>query len=102
MQKQTVGLSSKLIGTLIGACGAQLVAFVVNLISSGEFDRTEAAQLVGLALTAVFGVIVGYIAQPDQQALKPVDGGEQGQGLVEILLVLLIVLVVLVVLFRFL
>jgi hypothetical protein len=38
----------------------QIVAFLVNLIASGDFDRTELAQLVGLALTAV----VGYFASP--------------------------------------
>lgn len=34
---------------------AQLVAVLVNLIASGDFDRTELAQIVGAGLTALFG-----------------------------------------------
>jgi hypothetical protein len=45
---------------------AQIIAFLVNLIASGEFNRTELAQLVGLALTAV----VGYLASPGDVAVN--------------------------------
>lgn len=38
----------------------QLAALIVSLIASGEFDRTELAQLVGVALTA----LIGYMASP--------------------------------------
>lgn len=38
---------------------AQLVAFLVNLIASGAFDRTELAQIAGAGLTAFFGFLAG-------------------------------------------
>ena len=53
---RTVGISPKVWAPV----AAQVIAFIVNLIASAEFDRTEAAQLVGVALTA----LVGYLADP--------------------------------------
>lgn len=49
---KTVGLSKK----IIAAAGAQFVALVVNLIASGQFDRVEWAQVVGIVLTTVLGI----------------------------------------------
>lgn len=66
--QRTVGLSNKVAKTLWGACGAQFTALVVNLVATGAFDRVEAAQLVGVALTAVGGLVAGYRAAPDEQA----------------------------------
>ena len=53
---KTVGISPKVWAPV----ALQVIVFVVNLIASGEFDRTEVAQLTGVALTAV----VGYLAGP--------------------------------------
>jgi hypothetical protein len=64
---RTQGLSRKLAATLAGAVGAQLVAFAVNWIQSGQFDRVELAQLVGVAGTVALGTITGYLAQPDRR-----------------------------------
>jgi hypothetical protein len=47
----TIGLSPK----VLRPAAVQAVALVVNLIASGEFSRTELAQVVALALTAVIG-----------------------------------------------
>lgn len=74
----TVGLSNKLVKTLIAACGAQLVALIVQVIATGEFDRVALAQLVGVAVTALFGFVGGYAAAPDAVAFDPsvhVPGG---------------------------
>jgi hypothetical protein len=71
MTKKTKGFSNKLIATLWGADGAQITAFLVNWISSGEFDRVELAQLVGVVLTTVFGVVAGYVGKPDDQEVVP-------------------------------
>lgn len=70
-KRRTAGLSNKVAKTLWGACGAQAVALVTNLIATGQFDRVELAQLVGVAATAVGGLIVGYAAQPDEQQDVP-------------------------------
>jgi hypothetical protein len=67
---RTQGLSRKLTATLIGAVGTQVIAFVVNLLASGEFNRTELAQIVGIGLTAAFGTVAGYLSQPDKQVRK--------------------------------
>lgn len=64
---RTDGFSNKVAKTLWGACGAQATALLVNLIATGTFDRVELAQLVGVALTAAGGVLVGYQAAPDRQ-----------------------------------
>lgn len=66
-KRRTVGLSNKVAKTLWGACGAQAVALVTNLIATGQFDRVEVAQLVGVAATAVGGLLAGYRAEPDEQ-----------------------------------
>jgi hypothetical protein len=71
MTKKTKGISSKLLATLWGAAGAQTVAFVVNWISSGEFDRVELAQLIGVALTVGLGGLAGYLGKPDSQEVVP-------------------------------
>lgn len=64
--RETVGISNKLVATLYGAVGPQVIAMFVNFIASGAFDRTEAAQLLGIALTAVCGFLLGYSAEADQ------------------------------------
>lgn len=66
-KRRTRGLSNKVVATLAGACGAQTVAFVTNWIASGDLDRVGLSQLVGLALTALFGLAAGYRAEPDEQ-----------------------------------
>lgn len=68
---RTVGFSHKVLATVIGAVSAQLVAFVVALVATGEFDRVALGQLVGVALTAVFGVLVGYQASPSDTEFDP-------------------------------
>jgi hypothetical protein len=68
---RTDGLSRKLLSAVVAAVGTQVVALLVNLISTGKFDKVEAAQLVGIALTAVFGVLAGYLSQPDKQTTAP-------------------------------
>lgn len=77
---------------------ALLITFVVNLIASGEFDRTEIAQLVGAVLTAV----VGYLAGPGDVEYDAISAGgvDSGQTVVEALLIVFLVLVVLIVVFR--
>jgi hypothetical protein len=50
---QTIGFSKK----VLAAVGAQTVALIVNFIASGEFDRVEVAQVVGLGLTAALGYV---------------------------------------------
>jgi len=64
---RTRGLSRKVIATLAGACGAQTVAFVTTWIATGALDRVGLSQLVGVALTALFGLAAGYRAAPDEQ-----------------------------------
>lgn len=66
-KRRTAGLSNKVAKTLWGACGAQAVAFLVSLIATGQFDRVELAQLVGVAATAAGGLLAGYAASPDKQ-----------------------------------
>lgn len=66
-KRRTAGLSNKVAKTLWGACGAQATVLVVNLISTGQFDRVELAQLVGVAATAVGGLVAGFAASPDTQ-----------------------------------
>ena len=68
---QTVGISNKLIKTLLGAVSAQLVALAVQVIATGQFDRVALAQLVGAGLTAVFGFVLGYQASPDPVTFDP-------------------------------
>lgn len=75
---RTVGTSNKLIATLVGAVGAQLVALIVQVAATGEFDRTAWAQLGGAALTVVLGFVSGYRAGPDDVGFDPsvnVPGG---------------------------
>lgn len=75
---RTQGTSGKLLATLYGAVGAQLVALLVVLAASGEFDRAAWAQLGGVALTAVGGFVFGYRAEPDAVTFDPmvnVPGG---------------------------
>lgn len=67
MKTVTSGLSNKVAKTLWGACGVQLIALATNLIATGAFDRVELAQLVGVAATAVGGLLLGYTAAPDEQ-----------------------------------
>jgi hypothetical protein len=64
---RTVGISRKLLAAVWGACGAQAIALVTNLIASGQFDRVELAQVIGVAATAAGGVLAGYWAAPDSQ-----------------------------------
>lgn len=75
---RTVGFSNKVFVTVLAAVSTQLVAFVVNLVATGVFDRVAAAQLVGVGLTAVFGVLAGYQAAPSETVFDPaieVPGG---------------------------
>ena len=72
---RTVGISRKLVGTLVGAIAAPTIAFVVNWISSGQFDRVELSQLVQIVLTAVFGAVTGYLSQPDTVTHAPEKAG---------------------------
>lgn len=73
---------------------ALLVTFVVNLIASGEFDRTELAQLIGAAMTAV----VGYLAAPGDIGFDAIPGGgEAGQTHDPLYLLVLVVVVILIV-----
>ena len=53
---RTRGISPKVWAPVAGL----VATFVVNLIASGEFDRTELAQLVAVGLSAV----IGYFASP--------------------------------------
>lgn len=69
---KTIGFSGKMLATIAAACGAQFVLFIANLIASGEFDRTELATLVSMALTAVFGFVSGYAKAPDTVAPEQV------------------------------
>jgi hypothetical protein len=48
----------------------QVVALLVNWIATGEFDRVELAQVIGVALTA----IVGYLASPGTVE-RPAENG---------------------------
>lgn len=66
---KTIGFSKKVLATVATAVGAQLAAFVVSWIASGELDRTELASLVGAALTAGLGVAAGYYAPPNEVAI---------------------------------
>jgi hypothetical protein len=70
----TDGFSNKVAKTLWGACGAQATALLVNYLASGVFDRVELAQLVGVALTALGGLVAGYAAAPDEQEDAPAAG----------------------------
>jgi hypothetical protein len=71
----TDGFSNKVAKTLWGACGAQATALLVNYVASGgSFDRVELAQLVGVALTALGGLVAGYRAAPDEQEDAPAAG----------------------------
>lgn len=70
MKKKTVGFSGKMIATVVAACGAQIVALVVSLVATGNFSRTELAQVVSVVLTAVFGFVAGYAQEPDVVATK--------------------------------
>lgn len=104
---RTLGISPKVfVPSLL-----QLIGILVNWIASGEFDRTELAQVVGLALTAVVGYLVppGDVAgvnygPPSDDALSPdVERklrAQSGYGLIEALLAMFLVLVILVVLIR--
>jgi hypothetical protein len=71
----TIGFSKKVAATLAAACGAQLIALLVQWISTGAFDRVELAQLVGAGLTALFGVIAGYKAPPNDVTYDALPGG---------------------------
>lgn len=62
MKLRTVGFSKKVLATVLAACGGQLIAFCTTLLATGSFDRVEAAQLLGVALTAALGVVAGYAA----------------------------------------
>lgn len=63
---ETVGFSKKVLATVLAAAGAQLVALLVNLISTGAFDRVEVGQLVGVVMTAVLGTAAGWLAPPNE------------------------------------
>lgn len=60
MKLRTQGISNKLINTLYGAIGAQLTALLVTLAATGEFDRLQWAQIAGLAITAVAGIVSNH------------------------------------------
>ena len=68
MELQTIGFSKKVLATVLTACGAQAVALIVNWISTEEFNRTEWAGLIGIALTATLGTLAGYLAKPNPVA----------------------------------
>lgn len=70
---RTDGTSGKLLATLYGAIGAQLIALLVVVAASGEFDRAAWAQLGGAALTAIGGFVFGYRAEPDIVTYDPVE-----------------------------
>jgi hypothetical protein len=72
---QTIGFSKKVAAAVITACGAQLIALVVQVVATGEFDRVAAAQLVGVALTAVLGTYAGYQAPPNDVQVDAIPGG---------------------------
>lgn len=75
---KTTGISNKLLQTLLGACGAQVIALLVTLAATGEFDRVQWAQVGGLALSALLGLALGYRADPDTVEFDPdveVPGG---------------------------
>ena len=50
---KTISISRKVIAALL----AQLVPFIVNFAQSGTFGAVERAQVVGIVLTAVIGVL---------------------------------------------
>lgn len=62
----TVGFSKKVAAAILTACGAQAIALVVQLASSGAWDRAEWASLLGVALTATLGTYAGYRAPPNE------------------------------------
>jgi len=72
---KTVGFSKKVLATLVAACGAQLVAVVVQVTATGVFDRVAVAQLVGAGLTAVIGLAAGYKAPPNETMIDAIPGG---------------------------
>lgn len=80
----TVGWSNKLIHTLLGAVGGQVIALVVALASTGEFDRVQWAQVGGLALSALLGLVLGRQAAPDtvefDSALEVPGGSPEVHG----------------------
>jgi Ca2+/Na+ antiporter len=72
---KTVGFSKKVLATVLAACGAQLVAVVVQVTATGEFDRVAVGQVVGAALTAVLGTFAGYQAAPNEVEVDAIPGG---------------------------
>lgn len=88
---RTLGISPK----VWAPTAALLVTFLANWIASGEFDRTELAQIVAAGLTAV----IGYLASPGTVEIDAIPGGsvprEDGYGVIEVLLAILLAVVIL-------
>ena len=61
---KTIGISNKLLNTIYGAAGAQIIALLVVLASTGHFDRVQGAQTLGLIVTAVLGLVTNKILRP--------------------------------------
>src|SRR3954462_12524953 len=68
---RTLGISRKLLSTVLAAIGTQVLALLVNWVSTGKFDKVEVAQAVGIVLTAIFGSLSGVVAKPDKQTTAP-------------------------------